>query len=129
MAIYRGRVTSGTGDFSHWLRTLEALYHRTLGVRLFPGTLNLDIGVPWHVPLERRLRITPEEMVAGGGGLVGISIIACRIIDLDAFVLRTDANETGNGDHPLNIVEIAATVKIRERYGLADGSVVRIDLP
>ena len=43
---------------------------------------------------------------------MSVNIIPCKIFDQPAFVLRTDANDAGLGDHPRDIVEIAAGVKL-----------------
>lgn len=63
------------------------------------------------------------------GGNVSVNIIPCKIFNQPAFVLCTDANDAGLGDHPRNIVEIAAEVKLRDRFGLKDDDQVELWLP
>jgi hypothetical protein len=47
---------------------------------------------------------------------VPLSIVPCQIGSLDAFILRTDKNDRGEGDHQPNVIEIAAEVAIHDRY-------------
>jgi CTP-dependent riboflavin kinase len=74
---------------------------------------------PYSVP-ELRLRIESEEH----GGRVGMNIVACRINGVPAFILRTDQNEAGTGHHGLNVIEIAAAVRLRDLLDLTDGDLV-----
>jgi CTP-dependent riboflavin kinase len=58
-----------------------------------------------------------------------VNISPSKIFNQPAFVWRTDKNDAGLGDHPRNIVEIAAAVKLRDRFGLKDGDQVELWLP
>jgi hypothetical protein len=49
-------------------------------------------------------------------------------LGLAAFILRTDANESGTGDHPRTIIEVATDVNLRKTFGLADGDLVEIEV-
>ena len=121
MTILRGRVTSGIGDFSHWIEKLGDHYRRKTGLDLFPGTLNIEIEVPYHVP-PNAIRLEAHVY----GGRVSVNIVPCRIFDRPAFILRTDQNEAGIGRHPRTIVEIASDVKLREAHSLQDGDIVEV---
>lgn len=70
-----------------------------------------------------------SESATRYGGSVSLNIIPCKIFDQSAFVLRTDATGAGRGDHPRNIVEVAAEVKLRDRFGLKDDDQVELWLP
>jgi len=74
---------------------------------------------------DQRIRLEAREY----GGNVSVNIIPCKIFDQPAFVLRTDANDAGLGDHPRDIVEIAAGVKLRDRFDLKDGDQVELWVP
>jgi CTP-dependent riboflavin kinase len=128
MQRYEGKVTAGKGDYSYWLAKLEPVYFLRLGVHLFPGTLNVDIAVEYRLPKTGIIRITADE-TAPYGGTVNINIVKCQINGSPAYVLRTDANELGNGDHGRNIVEIASDEKLRDKFKLLDGSSVSLLLP
>lgn len=119
----RGVVVSGIGNFSYWLEKLELFYTQKTGMRLFPGTLNLRLAEPYSLP-EEVIRLEKEEY----GGTVSVSIVPCTIFGRRAFLLRTDANEAGNGHHPRNIIEIATDIKLRDAYGLRDGDEVEVRL-
>jgi len=119
-----GKVVTGLGNFSYWMTLLGDLYASKTGMRLFPGTLNLQLDRPWETPRRRAIRIEKEEY----GGRVSVSIIPCRVFGRKAFIVRTDQNEPGTGDHARSIVEIATDVKLREVYSLTDGSEVEVEL-
>ena len=132
MAILRGRVVTGMGNFSYWIEKLQEHYERKTGMRLFPGTLNLELDEPYSLP-GRVIRLEAY------GGTVSVSIVPCSIWVMNrdsnecsigvksGFILRTDTNEEGRGHHPRTIVEIATDVKLREYFDLSDGDVVEIE--
>lgn len=95
------------------------LYEVKTGVRLYPGSLNVVLDRPWHTS-EGQVRLEPPEYG------VGLSIVPCRIESVAGFILRTDKNDCGEGDHPPNVVEIAAAVHLRDALGLHDGDEVEI---
>jgi riboflavin kinase, archaea type len=121
--VLQGKVVSGQGNFSFWIAKLEEHYTRKIGMKLFPGTLNVLLDEPWSLP-EDCLRLEKEEY----GGTVSVNILPCHIFDRPAFLLRTDLNESGHGPHPKNVIEIAADVKLRDVYRLADGDTVLVRL-
>jgi CTP-dependent riboflavin kinase len=50
------------------------------------------------------------------------------VFDRPAFILRTDAVESGTGHYDRLIVEIASDVKLWDEYGLSDGDEIEIDV-
>ena len=118
-----GQVTSGQGDFAQWIEKLGDHNLRKTGLRLFPGTLNVRLDHPYRLPANP-LRLEAAEY----GGTVSVSLVPCRIFGRRAFILRTDGNEQGGGDHPHEIVEIATDIKLRDAFGLADGDVAEIEV-
>jgi riboflavin kinase len=123
MEVLRGRVVAGVGNFSYWMTVLEELYTRKTGIRLFPGTLNLQLERPYRLP-ARRMRIEKEEY----GGTVSVNLVPCRVFGREAFLMRTDQNEAGVGHHPHTIIEIACAVKLRDEYSLMDGDLVEVEV-
>jgi riboflavin kinase len=119
-----GIVQSGIGNFSIWMNVLSELYREKTGMQLYPGTLNVQLKADYNLP-DQRIRLEATEY----RGNVSVNIIPCKIFNQPAFVLRTDKNDAGLGDHPRNIVEIAAEVKLRDRFGLKDGDQVELWLP
>jgi hypothetical protein len=117
----RGRVTSGRGDLARWMIEYAELYARVAGVTLFPGSLNVVVDGEYRLPPDP-LRLEPDEY----GGRVGMNLVPCRIGDVPGFILRTDQNEQGTGHHGRDVVELAASVNLRETLGLVDGDAVDI---
>lgn len=122
MRSLRGRVVSGQANFGLWIERLSSLYERKTGMRLYPGTLNLELPSEYSLPAEV-VRLEAAEY----GGTVSVNIVPCRIFNRRAFLLRTDQNENGTGLHPRNIIEIASDVRLRDEYLLEDGDWVEIE--
>jgi riboflavin kinase len=120
----RGRVVSGRGDFGHWIELLSEFYEQKTGMRLYPGTLNLELPSEYSLPANVE-RLEAREY----GGRVSVSIVPCRILNHPAFLLRTDQNEQGTGHHSRNIIEIATDIRLRDTYQLRDGDMVEIEFP
>ena len=123
MQILSGIVVSGKGDFSQWIEKLHNYYYQKTGLNFFPGTLNVKLNQHYLIP-ENSLCLHANEY----GGTVSIYLVPCQIFDLPAYILRTDRNEQGIGDHPLNIVEVACEVKLRDLHNLKDGDKVEIKI-
>ena len=124
MISVRGKVVSGCGDFGIWIARLSSFYEKKTGMRLYPGTLNIELPDLYSLPAEV-IRLEASEY----GGRVSVSIVPCRIFDRQAFLLRTDQNERGVGHHARNIIEIATDVRLRDAYRLKDGDWVEVDFP
>ena len=122
MASVRGRLVSGRANFGLWIERLSDFYEKKTGVRLYPGTLNIELPTPYSLPPEV-IRLEANEY----GGSVSVSIVPCRIFDRQAFLLRTDQNERGTGHHARNIIEIATDIRLREAYQLKDGDWVDVE--
>ncbi len=121
--ILRGIVATGKCDFSYWMQKLGPYYNQKTGMKLFPGTLNVKLDTDYVLP-KKRIRLEKEEY----GGTVSVSIVPCKIFGRKAFILRTDGNDSGKGDHPRSVVEIATDVKIRDEYGLKDGDLIEFEV-
>ena len=121
--LLRGRVISGLGNFSYWIEKLEEHYFRKTGLHLYPGTLNLALDEVWSLPANC-LRLEAVEY----GGRVSVNLVQCCVFGRKAFVLRTDLNESGNGPHPKNLIEIATDIRLRDAYHLEDGDVVEVEI-
>ncbi len=122
MPCVRGKVVSGRSDFGLWIERLSSFYEEKTGMRLYPGTLNLELPSPYSLP-PGVIRLEAHEY----GGSVSVSIVPCRIFDRRAFLLRTDQNERGTGHHPRNIIEIATDIRLRDAYQLRDGDSVEVE--
>ena len=114
-------MVTGIGDLSQWMALHVDAYSAKVRVALVPGSLNVVLDRAWRVPGDA-LRLEPPEYP------VGMSIVPCRLGGIPAFILRTDDNEAGRGDHPPNVLEIAAAVHLRQALGLVDGDKVQIEV-
>jgi len=122
MPKLRGRVASGVGDFGLWIERLGGLYEKKTGLKLYPGTLNIELASPYALPRDV-IRLEAREY----GGRVSVSIVPCRIFGRPAVLLRTDQNEQSTGRHPRNIIEIATDIRLRDAYQLQDGDWVEVE--
>lgn len=123
MKVLTGKVVSGVGNFSYWIDKLKDHYQKKTGLMLFPGTLNVQLAEEYSIPTNAR-RLEGEEY----GGTVSINIVPCHIFEERAVILRTDANERGEGLHPKTLVEVACEIKLRDKYKLKDGDIVQIEI-
>jgi riboflavin kinase len=83
--------------------------------------LNLQLDREYSLP-EKVIRLEASEY----GGRVSVSIVPCSIQGRKAFLLRTDANENGQGDHPRTIIEVATDVRLRDLFQLQDGDYLEV---
>ena len=124
MLRLEGKVVSGLANFGQWIDRLSSFYERKTGMKLYPGTLNVELPSEYSLPADV-IRLEADEY----GGRVSVSIVPCRIFNRRAFLLRTDPNEQGTGHHPRTIIEIATDVRLRDHYQLKDGDPVEIEFP
>jgi riboflavin kinase len=90
----RGEIRTGKGNFSYWLDKLEPYYTWKTGMRLFPGTLSVHLTSGSYPTPANGLRLEKEEY----RGRVSVSIVPCKIIGRQAFILRPDT-DTGQPVH------------------------------
>ena len=121
--ILRGKVKSGSNNLSYWMERMEDLYYAKTGLHLYPGSLNVELEEPYILP-EDVIRIEKEEY----GGIVSLSLCPCEIFGRKAFILRTDRNASGKGEHPLTLIEIITDIRLRDAHQLADGDVVEVSV-
>ncbi|HYF48860.1 MAG TPA: DUF120 domain-containing protein [Planctomycetota bacterium] len=121
MRTLRGRVVTGKGNYSYWLAKLNDYYRAKTGMKLFPGTLNLQLDEEYRRPATF-LRLEKEEY----GGTVSVSIIPCRIFGRNAYILRTDGAEFGGDPAEWRIIEVATDIKLRDAHKLKDGDRVEV---
>jgi len=115
--ILKGKVKAGTNNASYWINKLDELYTLKTGMKLYPGTLNIELPEQF-IPPSNVIRLEKEEH----GGHVSVSILPCSIFGRKAFIIRTDT------DDRLNIIEIATDVRLRDEYCLGDGDIVEVTI-
>ena len=127
--LLRGRVEPGENDASKWLALFNAEYSRKLGMQVFPGSLNLRLDQPfdWLAPRYQPsiIRFGQQEY----GGERDILLLGCILASLRrrrAFLWSPIHPTLGPGTG--HIVEIIADVKLRDAYGLTDGTLVDLEI-
>lgn len=66
--VLRGKVVSGIGNFGQWIERLASFYGQKTGMRLYPGTLNLELPSEYSLPAGA-LRLESHEY---GGRVVEV---------------------------------------------------------
>jgi len=125
-----GTVQDGKNDANFWLTRFAAAYERWLGEPIFPGSLNLKIGVAfdWHarelLPFRRTFSLKPF------GGERDLFIVPCRIQipkEQRAYLwTTTTAADDQSGRH---VIELISPVHLRKALGLVNGSTVELQYP
>ena len=106
------------------MQKLTSYYTNKTGMDFFPGTLNVHlIDCLYYFPKDC-VRLEKEEY----GGTVSVSMTPCRILDKEAYILRTDSDTGKHGYSPEQILEIAADVKLRDEFDLKDGDLVDVEI-
>ena len=121
MRVLKGKLVTGVGNFSFWIEKLQDHYRNKTGMKLFPGTLNVELDAPFDLP-EERARLEAQEY----GGTVSVSIVPCRVFGRAAVILRTD--QADREPQSRKIIEVACEVKLREQHQLRDGDVVEVEV-
>lgn len=121
--ILRGKVRSGLGEASFWMKKAEETFYKKTGIRMFHGTLNVELDKDYI--LEGDLKLIYKEEY---GGTQEVYIKECQILGHKSYIVRTDKNMSENRDHPLNLIEIISDVNFREEYNLKDGDEIRVSI-
>ena len=121
--ILEGKVKSGLGEASYWMKKAEKAFEKKLGKKLYNGTLNVELDKQYI--LENKLEELKKEEY---GGNQDVYIKECILFGHKSYILRTKKNSTKNGDHPLTLIEIVSDVNFREKYNLKDGDLVKISI-
>jgi CTP-dependent riboflavin kinase len=104
--ILKGRVTSaGCKHFFRRMTEYADVFEKATGERLFPGTLNVDVGQP--IPVREHFRIHGKELNEPEEFLFEV----CRINGIWAYRIRP-RGANGAGGHGDHIVEITSSKEI-----------------
>lgn len=124
MLQLHGHVTTGIGSLSGWMSTYAAVYAAAVGADLVSGSLNIALDTPWVMRLPE-IRLTAAEIGVDAG------LVAARVDGVACWVMRTDKNNRGEGDHVLDVVELIAAVHLRSALDVGDGDpvVVEVETP
>jgi CTP-dependent riboflavin kinase len=127
--LLRGRLQSGKGDASYWLRLFNAAYSRKLQIPVYPGSLNLALEHTFDWFAERYqaqiIWFGSEEY----GGERDVLLLPCELLDFErrkAF-LWTPTTAARNRPDPW-VVELVCDIELRKTYRLHDGDVLAVEL-
>ena len=121
--ILKGKVTTGLGNASYWMKKAEEAFEKKLGKKLYNGTLNIELKEDYV--LDKNIQILNKEEY---GGDQNVYIKECMVLGHKSYIVRTEKNSKKNGDHPLCLLEIISDVCFREKYGLKDGESIEIKI-
>ena len=113
--ILVGKVKSGFGNASYWMKKAEEAFEKKLGTKLFNGTLNVKLEDEYI--LEGNILVLHKEEY---GGSQEVYIKECNVLGHKSYIVRTSKNSAKGGDHPLDLIEIISDVNFREKYNLKD---------
>lgn len=120
--ILNGQVTSGLGTAKMWVSRIDEIFEKKTGMKVFHGTLNIKLEGDYLI--EPDWIIKPEEF----GGTQKVLVKKCKILEHEAYIVRAEKNQTGQGDHNLKIIEIVSDINFREEYNLKDNENIMISI-
>ncbi len=121
--ILEGKVKAGLGEAAFWVKKIENIFCNTYNIKLFSGTLNLELKEEYKIN-EPDLIIEAKEY----GGTEKLFIKKCIVYNRQAYIIRTEKNQSSCGDHSLNIIEVVSDIKFREKYNLLDDQKIKIEI-
>jgi len=128
--VLRGRIQSGKGDASHWLRLFNAAYSRKLGIVVFPGSLNLalDHAFDWFAgPYQPHVVWFGRDETGAGRDVLLLPCVLANLGRRKAW-LWTPTTAARSRPDPW-VIEVVCDVGLRETHGLRDGDFVDVELP
>lgn len=115
--ILNGKVKKGLGNASFWVKKIEEIFYEKTGMKLFHGTLNIELEEPYE--LENYWIINKEEY----GGTQDVYVQKCEILGEQAYIVRSKKTA-----HKLNIIEIVSDIKFRESFNLKDEDNINVEI-
>ncbi len=103
-----GHVTNGVGDFRLRMTRYPHVFESATGERLFPGTLNVDIGIP--LPIREDFRVRGVDIDEPGQDLL---FERCLVAGQRAYRIRPYQPRGGGGGHGDHMLEIASAYELR----------------
>ena len=115
--VLEGKVKKGLGNASFWVEKIEEIFYKKTGMKLFYGTLNIELNEPYK--LEKYWVIQKEEY----GGTQDVYVQECRVLNNRAYIVRSEKTE-----HKSNIIEIVTDIKLRDKFNLKDNENITVEI-
>jgi CTP-dependent riboflavin kinase len=120
MIILKGIVQNGVRHFEKRIKKYGDVFTKATGEKLFPGTLNLNVGFP--VSVKEHFRVRGVDIDEPDQDLI---FEVCRVSGIWSYRIRPYHLPTGRGGHGDDVIEIASSMEIP---GVPEGSVHDIEL-
>ncbi len=117
-----GKVVSGLGVAKNWVNKIKNIFFEETGKELFLGTLNLELD--YEYTFKPDMIIKSEEY----GGDYEVYIKKCKLLEEEAYIVRSGKNLKQDGDYKLNIVEIMSEINFRDKYNLKNGQIIKVNI-
>ncbi|AIJ05375.1 riboflavin kinase [Methanocaldococcus bathoardescens] len=123
--IIEGKVVSGLGEGGYFLSLppYKEAFKNILGFEPYEGTLNLKLNKEFNI--NKFKYIETEDFEFEGKKFFGVKILPIKILinnkEINGAVVVPKKTY-----HSSDIIEIIAPIKLRERFNLKDGDVIKI---
>lgn len=121
--ILQGKVTSGIGEASFWVAKIKDIFKEKTNMELYLGTLNIKLKEKYEIK-DNYILIHKEEY----GGTQELYVQPCKVLGHSAYIIRTENNASGKGDHPLDLIEILSDINFRKTYKLKDNDLIKVEV-
>ena len=120
----KGEIFSGKGEGAKFIKLVwvKKQMEEKLGFTLFPGTLNVRLN-PNNVKIGKLLKKKGGVEILPASGYCRGRFFKAKIHDIKGAVLIPEV-----AGYPENIVEVVASVNLRETLRLSDGSSVEVEV-
>ena len=125
--IITGKVVSGSGQGAYFTRIdwVQLQCNKRLGFKPYPGTLNLEItaeDLPIIESLEHKKGI---ELISPDPKFCNAKAFAVTLGELKGAIIIPEEKVR---IHPKTIIEIVASLKIKEALNVKDGDIINVVL-
>lgn len=120
--ILEGQIVKGMGKAKKFITMMNKHFYSKTGITLFPGTLNIKLVKPYNLSVDYIIKA--EEY----GGSFNVQIQKCKVLQEDAYIVRSEKNTADTGDYKQDVIEIVSNVNFRDKYSLKDGDLIKIEI-
>lgn len=120
--ILEGQVVKGMGKAKKFIKMMNKPFYSKTGIALFLGTLNIKLSKPYNLSTDYIIKA--EEY----GGEFNVQIQKCKVLQEDAYIVRSEKNTADAGDYKQDVIEIVSNVNFRDKYSLKDGDLIKIEI-